>query len=104
MEIWNGSRAKSFSDFSKFNKSSPLYSRHVLRDTLSFFDTKWPKMEFSHGKLTGFFVPPHTGMYTFLIKNDDIGQLYMSESESASKKVCPLFCVGIGCKYLGDSF
>ena len=92
MEIWNGSKAKSFYDFSKFNKLSPLYSRHVLRDTISFYDKKWPKMEYSHGKFTGFFVPPHTGMYTFLIKNDDVGRLYMSQSESASNKVGLVYC------------
>ena len=92
MDIWKGSKVKSFSDFSKFNKSSPLYSRHVLRDTISFYDKKWPKMEYSHGKLTGFYVPPHTGMYTFLIKNDDVGRLYMSQSESAFNKVGFVYC------------
>ena len=92
MEIWNGSKARSFSDFSNFNKSSPLYSRHVLRDTISFYDKKWPNMKNSHGKFTGFFVPPHTGMYTFLIKNDDVGRLYLSQSESASNKVGFVYC------------
>ena len=87
MEIWNGSVARSFSDFSNFDESSPLYSRHLSRDTISFYDKKSPKMDKSHGKFTGFFVPPYTGTFIFLIKNDDVGRLFMSESESASNKV-----------------
>ena len=87
MELWNGSKARSFADFANFDASSPLYIRHVLRDALSFHDKTWPRLLKSHGKITGFFVPPHTGMFTFLIKTDDIGQLYMSQSESALNKV-----------------
>ena len=87
MEIWNGSKVRSYGSFADFNTSSPLYSRHVQRDLLSFHMSKWPNTGRSHGKMTGFFVPPHTGMFQFLVKIDDVGRLFMSDSESPLDKV-----------------
>eukprot|EP00795_Rhopilema_esculentum_P009048 gene9048-16692_t len=86
LELWNRSEARSFADFSKFSKSSPSYSRHVMRDTIIFNKEDWPNWEKSHGRFTGFFVPPRTGSYSFLIKNDDVGELYLSSSQSAANK------------------
>ena len=87
MELWNTSKVVRYSDFSKFNTTHPLYSRRVLRDTITFKKEDYEYSAKSHGKFTGFFVPPHTGAYTFLIKNDDVGKLYMSEGQSAANKV-----------------
>ncbi len=87
MDLWNSSGVNHFSKFSSFHKNSSLYSRHILRDTFEFNANRFPKAEKSHGVFTGFFVPPHTGDYTFFVSNDDVGDLYMSDDQLASSKV-----------------
>eukprot|EP00794_Sanderia_malayensis_P006708 gene6708-7470_t len=86
MDLWKSSGVRSFSSFLSFDKNSSIYSRHIMRDTLEFNNVRFPSSEKSHGRFSGFFVPPHTGYYTFFVSNDDVGQIYMSDNELASQK------------------
>ena len=66
-----------------------------MRDTITFNKEDWPYSDKSHGVFTGFFVPPRTGSYSFLIKNDDVGELYLSSSQSAANKVPALLLINV---------
>ncbi len=87
MELWNASGVRSFSEFASHKRNSSKYSETILRDTMEFSDENSPQSSKSHGRFSGFFVPPHTGDYTFFVSNDDVGQLYMSDGQGAGRKV-----------------
>jgi hypothetical protein len=86
MEFWNNTSI-AWSDIdtiANMSSSVPTYASYVM-DQAEYVNndnnyvTKW----------SGFFVPPSTGRYQFLVKGDDAIKLYVSGTETPEDKVRP---------------
>ncbi|XP_062574409.1 fibrocystin-L-like [Saccostrea cucullata] len=78
LEVWN-STSRHFDRIHEvltFNKSYPDYSRSHIDNT----DFDYNLHNNYVNRLSGFFIPPWTGHYSFAIRADDVGQLYFSNT------------------------
>lgn len=84
MEIWNNSRPRRLEEVLSYNSNQPEYSVQWV-DSLSYV---WPlELKYFVARLSGFFVPMETDNYYFLVKADDLVQLYFSKTGQPEDKV-----------------
>ena len=84
LEIWNNT-VKSHSNLDDVLILNETASDYILSHTDKTYFTE--DMDNYVSRARGYFIPPYTGSYSFMIMADDGGSLYLSNTENPSDKV-----------------